>query len=40
MAFEVSRDRLLTYVLLADEGIDFVHTLRKGRDSRGTAGGP
>jgi DNA repair exonuclease SbcCD nuclease subunit len=29
MAFEVSRDRLLTYVILADEGIDYIHTLRK-----------
>ncbi len=29
MAFEISRDRLLTYVLLAGEGIDYVHTLRK-----------
>jgi len=29
MAFEVSRNRLLTYVLIADEGIDYVHTLRK-----------
>jgi predicted MPP superfamily phosphohydrolase len=29
MAFEVSGDRLLAYVLLADGGIDHIHTLRK-----------